>query len=540
MLSILSVACVAVGLCALLITLQPACWIARSSQNKDWYILIVLILFFIVGYTGYLYILLHSVVSIVDFILSLILGGGGVFVIMVVSLSRRSIGHEQSLAKREHHRARHDPLTGLPNRTGFLEELNTALTEAAEDCRFALLMLDLDRFKEINDTLGHAIGDKVLRTLALRLQEMPRRYGRVARIGGDEFALIASGADTAVAIEAANHLAATVEAPFMIDGLSLIVDMSVGISRFPDDGADQEVLLKRADIAMYLAKQKKQHYMVYDEDKDTLSPRRLGLIGRVKEALANKEFEIYYQPVLSTANLRLRSFEALIRWPQSDGSFIPPGEFIPAIEHSRFFNNITRWVIRSAIQQAKEWSAPSPDFSMNINLSALDLHDGDLAIFIKHCAEEFEFAAERLTFEITESAIMSDRERAHKTIGEINELGARIAMDDFGTGFSSLSLLRDFPTQIIKLDTSFVTGMAKNPDDKSIIQAMINLGHNLGRVIVAEGVEDKATADSLTAMGCNFLQGYYFARPMSCMQTSEWLRKRLSKAGLAKQHESQG
>ena len=533
MLSVLSTICVGVGLCLLLVTLKPAIWIARSSQNRAWFFLIVLIVFFIIGYTGFLYELLVATVSVVDLVISLVLGGGGLFVIMVVSLSRRSIEHEQLLAKREHLRARRDSLTGLPNRTGFLEELDSVLRAATGKSRFAVLMLDLDRFKEINDTLGHAVGDNLLRALAERLQQLPGRFGRVCRIGGDEFAVIAPGADVTVAIEAADHLAAFVETPFFVDGLSLHVDMSVGISRYPDDGADQEALLKRADIAMYLAKQKKQHYMVYDEDKDTLSPRRLGLIGRVKEALANEEFEVHYQPVVAAADRSPRGFEALIRWPQLDGSYVSPGEFIPAIENSRFFNNITRWVIRDAVHQAREWARLYPGLSVSVNLSALDLHDADLAVFIRRCAKDYGLAADRLTFEITESAIMTDLERARRTINEINELGARIAMDDFGTGFSSLSLLREFPTQVIKLDTSFVRQMAESPDDRSIVRSMIDLGHNLGRVIVAEGVEDAATADILTEMGCDLLQGYWFARPMNRSAASDWLAEHLSGAGSA-------
>ena len=522
---LISILLVITGMCCLAAALKPAFWIARFAANRNWHFLILLILLFITGYAVFLYKLLSAGASPIELVISLILGGGGVFVIMVISLSRKSIEHEQILTRKEYHSARHDSLTGLSNRAAFAEDLGEKLADAKKTgSRFAVLMFDLDRFKEINDTMGHAIGDKILRELAKRLKAIPRQYGRVSRLSGDEFVMIIPGQDESLAIEAANYLADVVEQPYILEGLSLIVDMSVGISFFPDDGDNQEHLLRCADVAMYLAKRNNQHYMIYSKDQDTLSTRNLEMISRVREALANDEFELYYQPVLEAKELKLHAFEVLIRWPQKDGSFIPPSTFIPAVEKSRFFNNITRWVISQSIRQATALNTAHEGFSININLSATDLSDNELTDYIRRCAAELDYPVSNLVFEITESAIMNDRDRAFKTITNIIGLGAKIAMDDFGTGFSSLSLLRDFPTQIIKLDTSFVTGMMSNPEDKSIIQSMIYLGHNIDRIIAAEGVEDKETADSLISMGCDLLQGYYFAKPMNYTETLEWLK----------------
>lgn len=530
MIKLASILFVLIGLACLISAIKPAYAVCRASQNRGWCLLLVLIGTFILGYVGFSFVLISTSESLVEMGVAAILGGGGAFVIVIIRLSLQSIEQAQLQTVQKFYEARHDALTGLPNRMHFMESLDQSISDAVQiEAEFAVLMLDLDRFKEINDTLGHAVGDKLLTELGARLQAISSSYYAVSRLGGDEFALILSDANTEEALVAAKELVMLVDNSFNIDDHTLVIDMSIGISLFPRDGIDQEALLKRADIAMYLAKQNTNHYMIYDEDEDTLSPQRLGLISRVKDAIAQEEFELHYQPVFKATGFELHGFEALIRWPQADGSFIPPNEFIPQIEQSRFIGSISRWVIRRSIQQLNQWSIDDQSFSMSVNLSAADLQDSELVTYIKSCVDEYDICAGRLCFEITESAIMRDIERAKGVINDIIGMGAAIALDDFGTGYSSLSLLREFPAQFIKIDQSFVKEMSSNSEDRAIVGAMIDLGHNLGRSIVAEGVEDEGAARMLGKLGCDLLQGYYLSRPMSYENATKWLSGYLKK-----------
>lgn len=484
----------------------------------------VLIGLFTLAYSIFFWVLLKSSVSFIEMGLSGILAGGGAFVVVVIRLSHHSIMQAQVKAEREFYDARRDTLTGLPNRMHFMECLRDEIEVSTnQNKKFAVLMLDLDRFKEVNDSLGHGVGDKLLEQLGARLKQVSNENNLVCRLGGDEFAVIQYQVDEAEAVAECKRLTRSVEDSFLVGDHSLVIDLSIGIALFPRDGVDQESLLKRADIAMYLAKEKKQAFMVYDESEDTLSPLRVGLISRVKEALEQDDFELYYQPIITLKDNSLYGFEALIRWRQSDGSFISPAEFIPQIEKSRFIGCVSRWVIRRAIEQLQSWAYFGVDFCMCVNLSAVDLHDQELVTYIEACADEFNVPLNSLCFEITESAIMVDTSRAKEIINQLSALGAKISMDDFGTGFSSLSLLRDFPANILKIDRSFVKNMVGSVQDHSIVKCMIELSHSLDKQVVAEGIEDPRLLTILSELGCDFSQGYYLSRPMEYHKTTTWL-----------------
>lgn len=520
----LSIILVCFGLVCLLAALRPAFVVCRTNRNKGWCLLLVLIGLFTLAYSIFFWILLKSNVSLVEMGVSGILAGGGAFVVVVIRLSHHSIMQAQVKAEREFHEARHDILTGLPNRMHFMECLRDVIeTSKIENTKFAVFMIDLDRFKEVNDSLGHGVGDTLLEQLGARLKDVSDDDNLVCRLGGDEFAVIQYQVDEAEVVEECKRLTCSVEDSFIVGDHSLVIDLSIGIALFPKDGVDQESLLKRADIAMYLAKEKKQAFMLYDEAEDTLSPQRVGLISRVKEALEQGDFELYYQPIISMNGGSLYGFEALIRWRQSDGSFISPAEFIPQIEKSRFIGSVSRWVIGRAIKQLHSWANLGLDFCMCVNLSAVDLHDQELVAYIESCANEFNVPLKSLCFEMTESAIMVDTVRAKEVINKLSALGAKISMDDFGTGFSSLSLLRDFPANILKIDQSFVKNMASSLQDHSIVKCMIELSHSLDKQVVAEGIEDQQLLAVLSDLGCDFAQGYYLSRPMEYHKVAAWL-----------------
>ena len=460
-----------------------------------------------------------------------ILCGGGIFVIVVVRLSFKSINRVKALSIRHFHEARHDALTGLPNRTHFMEYLNDLLCkENLNKKHFAVLLLDLDRFKEINDTLGHAVGDKLLAQLGRRIKKLSTSNIMVSRLGGDEFALILPVVDELEAAAGAEQLADIVEQNFSIENYVLTVDSSIGIALYPRDGVDQGSLMKHADTAMYLAKKNNQRYAVYDKSMDYLPSKLLKMLARFEDALLVEEFELYYQPVFASGDLPVYGFEALLRWRQPDGSLMLAGEFITQIEQTRFIRSLSRWVIKRAVKKLGTLSGFELDLSMNINLSAMDLQDETLVAYIKSCVEEYSVNPESLCFEVTETAIMVDLPRAIEVAKAIRSFGSNIALDDFGTGFSSLSLLREFPANVLKIDSSFVATMSVNAEDHSIVKSMVKLGHNLDRFVVAEGVEDLNALNSLKQFGCDFMQGFLLSKPMSCSDTIFWLDDYLLKS----------
>lgn len=531
MLKVISIMLVFTGLVSIVAALKPAYSTYQSVRGRGWVILLILIAAFIFGYVSALYMLFFNPSSLLDLSMAAILCGGGIFVIVVVRLSFKSINRVKALSIRHFHEARHDALTGLPNRTHFMEYLNDLLCkENLNKKHFAVLLLDLDRFKEINDTWGHAVGDELLAQLGRRIKKLSTSNIMVSRLGGDEFALILPVVDELEAAAGAEQLADIVEQNFSIENYVLTVDSSIGIALYPRDGVDQGSLMKRADTAMYLAKKNNQRYAVYDKSMDYLPSKLLKMLARFEDALLVEEFELYYQPVFASGDLPVYGFEALLRWRQPDGSLMLAGEFITQIEQTRFIGSLSRWVIKRAVKKLGTLSGFELDLSMNINLSAMDLQDETLVAYIKSCVEEYSVNPESLCFEVTETAIMVDLPRAIEVAKAIRSFGSNIALDDFGTGFSSLSLLREFPANVLKIDSSFVATMSVNAEDHSIVKSMVKLGHNLDRFVVAEGVEDLNALNSLKQFGCDFMQGFLLSKPMSCSDTIFWLDDYLLKS----------
>jgi diguanylate cyclase (GGDEF)-like protein/PAS domain S-box-containing protein len=425
------------------------------------------------------------------------------------------------------HQALHDGLTGLPNRLLLQDRLTQAIRMADRDGRpFALLVIDLDRFKDVNDTLGHLAGDQLLQEVAWRLRQALRASDTVARLGGDEFAVVLPDADVAAATLSAEKVVEALGASLVLEGHEVAVGASVGIAVYPENGADADTLLRRADIAMYVAKQTRGGYVLYASDQDQSSTERLTLVGALRHAIADDELILYYQPKVDCRSGDVAGVEALVRWQHPQQGLIPPDRFIPLAEQTGLIRQLTRWVLNSAVRQTRAWHDEGLMLSVAVNLSAHDLQDAELPTRVSELLTRWNIDAEWLKLELTESALMADPTQALQVLTELCELGVRIAIDDFGTGYSSLGYLKRLPAHELKIDRTFVADMAAQERDHAIVRSTIDLGHNLGLEAVAEGVEDQRTLDLLSGMGCDLAQGFFLSRPLPAERVAEWCRQR--------------
>ncbi len=428
--------------------------------------------------------------------------------------------HQEALE----HQALHDALTGLPNRTYLYKRLDDTIRRAARRGEhFALLILDLDRFKEINDTLGHHIGDLVLRKIARRLKTPLCSADMIARLGGDEFAvLLTSVAGEASVTQLAGRLEKALEAPVQCKGLTLDVGASIGAAIFPDHGTDATELVQKADVAMYVAKNAGLPLAFYDADQDQNSVRHLTLTGELKRAIEGEQLELHYQPKISVETNRVIGAEALARWHHAEHGYIPAEEFITLAEQTGLIQNLTEWALRTAIEQSARWRAAGMDLMVSVNLSAKNLQDDDLPRFIEDLLGEYGVEPQRLVLEITESAIMADSDRSKAVIDRLAEKGMKLSIDDFGTGYSSLAYLKDLPVHELKIDKSFVMDMVNDESDQVIVKSTIQLAHNLGLTVVAEGVESGEALALLAEMGTDVGQGYFISKPLSIGDFDDW------------------
>jgi diguanylate cyclase (GGDEF)-like protein len=421
-------------------------------------------------------------------------------------------------------RATTDELTGLANREHFTSVVEEKIAAArATGGSFAVMLIDLDRFKEINDTLGHHYGDVLLRDLGPRLARAVGTSGLVARLGGDEFAVLpeVQSDDPAVLRTVADKLLECVRQPLVVDELTLGVGASIGISRFPLDGEDVHDMLRRADVAMYSAKEDHASCRLYETALDRYSLRRFTVLNDFRKALESEQFVIHYQPVVAIATEEVRGAEALVRWEHPSLGMVPPNDFIPIAEQSGLIGALTHYVLERAVAECKRWRDDGRMLSVAVNLSVRDLLDLDLPRHVSSILTAAGLDPEALHLEITESMIMSDPDRALDTVTRLRQLGVQISVDDFGTGYSSLSNLKRLPINQLKIDRSFISSLPHDESDLIIVGSTINLGHDLQLRVVAEGVEDEITLKRLEKLGCDLAQGYYFGRPLP---SQEFLR----------------
>jgi diguanylate cyclase (GGDEF)-like protein/PAS domain S-box-containing protein len=423
------------------------------------------------------------------------------------------------------HLARHDPLTGLPNRLLLHQEFQRAVAADAGCGRSScLILLDLDRFKEINDTLGHHVGDKVLQHIAARLGSAVKdRHSLLCRLGGDEFAIALLGADIGVARRVADEVLAALRQPFQVDNMPLEVGASLGIAAYPEDGGDSHALLRSADVAMYAAKRSSSGVAVYSRQLDLHTPERLAMMVELGPAIREGQLCLHYQPKLDLHHGRVIGFEALVRWQHPRRGLLAPDRFLPLAEMGESIQFLTQEVLRQALAQQQDWKRQGQSFAVAVNLSARNLTDDRCVQVIESLLRDYAVAPGELELEITETALMHDPEGAVALLDRLAAMGIRLYIDDYGTGYSSLSYLRRLPIQTLKIDRAFVQGMVRNEQDAIIVRSTIGLAHNLDLQVIAEGVEDAATLAMLRGMGCDQAQGYYLGRPKAWAEMEEWL-----------------
>ncbi len=421
--------------------------------------------------------------------------------------------------------ARTDDLTGLANRRHFYERLNDSLRNRSPADPLAVVILDLDRFKEINDSLGHAAGDALLVGVGPRVEDVLRPGDLLARLGGDEFALFLEGAGQDEAHVVASRIVREIASPFVVGEMTLHVEASVGVAIWPDDGDEVDELVARADVAMFVAKSMRTGVELYDSERDRAHLDRFGVIEALREAIGSDQLVLHYQPKLHLATGRVVGAEALVRWEDPTRGLVPPDRFIPLAEQSGLMGALTAWVLRQALAQTVIWNAQGLAMGIAVNVSASSLRESGFPDLVADLLHETGVPPHVLTLEITEDTVMSDRERCLDVLHRLRSFGIRISVDDYGTGHSSLAYLKELPVDELKLDRSFISSMNDDTRLAAIVESTIGLAHSLGLPIVAEGVETPDVQDRLTIAGCDLIQGYLLTRPLPGADLVAWLRQ---------------
>ncbi|MDH3561388.1 MAG: EAL domain-containing protein [Gammaproteobacteria bacterium] len=431
--------------------------------------------------------------------------------------------HADAIEYKASYQATHDTLTGLPNRVLVFDRMLQAHSSARRDDRpFAVLVMDLDHFKEINDTLGHYNGDRLLKQVATRIKDSVRDIDTVGRLGGDEFAvLLPTISAPEDAEEVAKKLLKALEPQFQIHGINLDVTASIGIAVYPEHGDDVDTLMQRADVAMYATKNARTGYGQYCPSLDANSKRRLSLAGELRQSIETGGLVLHYQPKVSLRTGRIAGAEALVRWQHPEHGLMFPDEFIPLAERTGLIRPLTLWVIEHGLEDCAYWNAQGLNVGVSLNISARELIDPQLPGTFEKFLNIHAVDPSLVVLELTESAIMADPQRALDVMNRLNAMGMKMSVDDFGTGYSSLAYLKQLPVSEIKIDKSFVMDMLQDENDAVIVRATIDLGHNLSMSVVAEGVQDRATWDQLGRLGCDLMQGQFTGMPMECNELIE-------------------
>jgi diguanylate cyclase (GGDEF)-like protein len=458
-------------------------------------------------------------------LVAVVMDARSAWLVLLFAFPLAAIYMNAALSVQREHQAHHDELTGLSNRKLLIRQTNEALADAARSgARAGFLLLDLDRFKEVNDTLGHAVGDRLLRIVAHRLTHSVRPGDLVARLGGDEFAvLLPSVREVSAAREVASRLRAALSEPIRMEGMSFEIEASVGIALYPDDATGFELLMQHADVAMYLAKERHSGVERYVADSDRNSPARLALLGDLRRGMDRDELELHYQPKVVLETGRTAGMEALVRWQHPVRGLMTPEEFVPLVEQSYLMRDLTFQVVERAMAQASEWRHDGLPVQVSLNVAARDLLDASLAETIGRGLKRYGLPPEALLLEINERVLTSEPAYAAAAVEALAALGVALSLDDFGTGYSSLVRLKRLPVREVKIDASFISRLLDSADDEVIVQSIVDLVRALDIDSVAEGVESAEVAAALRVMGCKAAQGWHFSKPLNAASATAWL-----------------
>lgn len=512
---ILAIILVSIGIIFLLLSLKPTLIICRLDNTIGWRALLGLICLFLLSYLIYFYHLIdhhsHGTNGMVETGLAAILCCGAIFVSKVIQLSLQTINKTQKIAAEQKYNSLHDSLTGLPNRKYFLQKLNDQVKGSQP---FSLFIININGFKQINDMFGHYYADQVLIevTELIKLQLNEKCF--LSRISDTQLPLLSCAVSPDNIEKLVSRIHHSLMTPLHLNGYDIKINLSFGGSIFPTNNTNSDTLLQQADLALNVAKQKQNEYVIYDEKLDSDTKLRLEISSKLNSALEKEEFDVYYQPIHKLSKSHIIHLEALIRWPQGNNHFIPPDKFIPIAEQNNQIRKITLFVLNKICKHLKELKGAGFDACIHINLSARDLQDDYISKYLAKLLKQNLISPEQLILEVTETAVMTDLATTKNILNHLNKQGFLISLDDFGTGYSSLSMLQELPINQIKIDRSFVTFMAQEETNHAIVRSTIFLARSMNCTVVAEGVETKDSVDALIALQCDFLQGYYYSKPL--------------------------
>ncbi len=491
-------------------------WQGQNDLHAAWKLATLFLLLMLTGYGCYAVLLLQTGSGNLQLLSAALLLGSGVFTCQIIFLCRRSMEHLERQVREERQHATHDMLTKLANRTLLLDRLEQSLALCKRNGDpLAVLMMDLDRFKSINDSLGHFYGDYILQEVAQRLTRVfKRELDLVARYGGDEFVVLLHNVGKEEAVALCEAVAAEMAPVFHLEEQDLHVSISIGIAMFPEHGHDAELLIQSADVAMYEAKQSHSSWSMFNARDDRFTLNRLLLLGQLRNAIITKQFVLYYQPKFVPRQKVCSGVEALVRWNHPYQSCVLPDTFISLLEQGGLIKQLTDWVLDESLRQCSQWRQDGIRIDISVNLSVNNLHDPTFPETVKNLLKKHDVPAECLILEITESALSTDQKQVEKVAGLLAATGVKISIDDFGTGNSSVTFLRNFPVSEVKIDRSYADKILQQDEDAAIIKSTIDMIHAIGCKVVAEGVEDEETVQRLAEMGCDYLQGYYLCDPL--------------------------
>lgn len=515
------------GLSLLLASLKPVKKICQEKgcTDRTWNFIFILLVLFIVGYVSHIIVLSRQFTpGIPDMLVTLVFFAGSLFVLLITRSSLASIEYIRRISALELHYAYHDQLTDLPNRNFLYEKIELLIKDyKGHRLEFSVMMMDLNHFKEVNDSLGHQAGDRLIQMVALRIKKVLRATDTFVRLGGDEFAVLLPSSNQRSTTIVAENIIRSMDKPFYIDRQQIPVGISIGVACYPDDGTSADILIQHADVAMYQAKSAGSEFIFYDPKEDQYTAQRLNMLCNLPDAMDSGQIIMHYQPIINLRDGKVWGVEAMARWQHPELGLVMPDEFIPLAVQSNLMRQLSQYILQVTIEQLAALQQDGFDIRMSVNLSVQDIQDVLLPQKLRRLIQQHQVNPARLILEITENSVMSDSYTVRTVIEQLHDMGISLAIDDFGTGYSSLAYLKQIPADEIKVDKSFVRDMAVDDNDAVIVRTTIELAHNMGRKVIAEGVEDREAYDLLEILRCDLVQGYFICKPVPETKLRQWL-----------------